>query len=140
MTSQFSAKFAQEREFIEEQNESSEMSLMEGNTLAMEAYKEAMRDDMGLIYIKMALSLLDKKAEKSEEFTQSMEFLDEKLQQAGDNERPYYEKLKSVFSNISEKKHTSADITEALDTVKMLDAYIKKSIDKVESGYYKIFG
>lgn len=109
--------------------------------MALEEYKEATFNDMGLIYVKVSLSLLKKnKPEKSEKFVnQSLEFLDEKLQRPLGNEQPYFEKLKSIFTLISEKRYTADHIKEADEAVKTLDKYIKNSLDKTEGAYYKIF-
>lgn len=116
-------------------------SFEEGMVVA-ESYRQAMFNEMGLLYLDFAIELIKSKPELSEKYAkQSIEFLEKKIKLTSHEETAILEKLRADFDLIAKKQYDKLNIEEVKKEIETLNKFMnnEQKLVLAREGYYKTF-
>jgi len=108
--------------------------VFEGSMIANEIYKDAVYDESGLLYTKLALSNSQKDPRKSKTYaTESLSYLRKKITHQQDEVKTILEKLEKIIDDIENQRET--DLSEGEKEVQELSKFINENLVKARARY-----
>jgi hypothetical protein len=114
----------------------------EESMVATESYRQAMFNEMGLLYLDFAIDFIKSRPELSDKFTkQSIEFLTRKIKLVNKEEQDILEQLKDGYELLDKKQYDESDIERIKNGLKQLQIFINEEQNVVfaREKYYKTF-
>ena len=108
--------------------------IFEGSMIANEMYQDAMYDESGLLYTKLALFNYQKDPKKSQVYAaESLHYIQKKLTHQELEIKSTLEKLEKVISLIKDQKEV--DLTEGTKEIQTLSVLINKNLSNAKTKY-----
>jgi len=108
--------------------------VFEGSMIANEIYKDAVYDESGLLYTKLALSNCLKDPKKSKTYaTESHNYLRKKIAHQQDEIKTILEKLEKIIDDIKNQRET--DLLAGEKEVQELSKFINKNLISARTQY-----
>ncbi len=108
--------------------------VFEESMIASEMYQDAMYDESGLLYTKLALSNYQKHPQKSQLYAdESLHYIQKKLTRHELEIKSTLEKLEEIISLIRDQK--DVDLSEGIKEIQILGVLINKNLSDVKTKY-----
>lgn len=108
--------------------------VFEGSMIANEIYQDAVYDESGLLYTKLALSNYQKNPQKSQAYaSESLHYIQKKLAHQNEEVKATLEKLEKIIALIKDQEE--ADVAEGTQEVQTLSELINKNLVTARAKY-----
>src|SRR5438105_4503833 len=124
------------------ENNRTKFRYFEEGMVVAESYRQAMFNEMGLLYLDFAIELIKSNPQLSEKYAkQSIKFLEKKIELTVGEEKKILEKLKEDFELIVNKQYDKLNVQEVEKRIETLNKFMnnEQKLVLAREGYYKTF-